>query len=191
MKKLFTPIIILISLFIILFVLFIKADGIFLTIEEATIIGEEKYLKFLWMVDGAFNSERLKEDFLVNDKKLTNEDKVFTCKYINKKECVGNNFEIEFNKLFSKKIDYEKVYSDGAIYTWITNKDNKYIFNNLNTCNINRMNKEQVLKVLDIENNKVIYEVNNRKFILIYEDNEWKIDTAYYHDLCGMKYYIN
>lgn len=191
MKRLFTPIIILIILFITIFVLFINTNGIILTIEEATIIGEEKYLKFLWMVDGAFNSERLKKDFLVNDKKLTNEDKVFTCKYINKIECVGNNFESEFNKLFSKKIDYKKVYSDGAIYKWITNKDGKYIFNNLNTCSINRMDINQELKVIKIFNNRVIYEVNNKKFILIYEDNEWKIDTAFYHDLCSMKYYIN
>ena len=200
MKRLFTPLIFILCLSSILFVLFIINRGVILTKEEAIKIGEEKYLMFLWMVDGAYNSNRFNEDFVVNNKKLNDNNKIFTCKYINKTSCIGNSFESEFNKLFSSKITYEKVYSDRSIYSWIKNDNGKYVFNNLNTCHINRMGINHELKVSKIENNRVIYQVtfnnnenhelNNRTFILIYEDNEWKIERAFYYDLCNMKYFI-
>lgn len=197
MKKVITIIMILLCFCIITFVVFTKADNNVLTKEEALHLGEEKYLKFLWMVDGAFNSERLNGDFLVNNKRLSDEDKVFTCKYKNNKtsECVGNNFEVEFKKLFSNNINYERVYSDGTIYDWITFKNGDYYFNNLNTCNIKRMELNHSLKVIKIDDKMIIYEVSmnkysKRDFILIYEDGKWKINTAFYHDLCGMKYFI-
>ena len=200
MKKVFIPIVFLISLSIILFVVFTKANAKLLSSNEALNIGEEKYLKFLWMVDGAFNNDRLKEEFTVNDKKLSNDDKVFVCKYKKKNECIGNNFESEFSKLFSKNIDYSKVYSDGVTYSWISIKDGEYIFNNLNSCSINRMGINHILKVKKILSDKIIYEVEftnrganqemKRSFELILEDNEWKINYAFYYDLCGMWYTI-
>ena len=186
--------IIIISLILLCIILLdiITRDNI--TTIEATRIGEEKYLLFLWMVDGAFNNDRYNEEYIVNDKKLDNKNKIFTCKYIDKIECIGNNFESEFKKLFSRNINYDKVYSDNQIYSWLSIKDNKYYFNNINTCNINRMSINQRLMVKSISEEKIVYEINIdnriRDFILIYEDNDWKISNAFYHDLCGMKYFI-
>ena len=188
---------------IVFFVQYIKADNIVLTKEKALHLGEEKYLMFLWMVDGAFNSERFKEDFTVNGKKLSDNNKLFTCKYKNKKssECIGNNFESEFKKLFSSRIDYEKVYSDKKIYSWMSFENGKYLFNSLATCNINRMNTNQELKVMNISDTRITYEVLfkdnqishilKREFVLVLEDDEWKVSRAFYHDLCGMRYTIN
>ncbi len=202
MKKVFIPIVFLISMSIVTFIIFTEAKKGVITNEKALELGEEKYLKFLWMVDGAFNSERLNEDFLVNDKRLSNEDKVFTCKYKHKNdvECVGNNFEKEFKKLFSKDINYKNVYSDGLDHTWYEYRDGNYIFSNLNSCGVNRMGINQQIKVINITNDKIMYQVNfkddmtnkeiTRNFSLILEDDEWKINMAYYYDLCGMKYYI-
>lgn len=201
MKRIIIPIVFLISLAIILFIVFTNANSL-LTEKRAKEIGEEKYLKFLWIVDGAFNSNRLDGDFTVNGKKLDNKDKLFTCKYKNSKssECIGNNFETEFKNLFSKKISYEKVYSDGAIYSWITYVDGKYVFNNTDSCSINRMNTTHELEVVSIENDKLVLEVkfknnsinqvNTKNFELILEDNEWKISNAFYYDICGMQYVI-
>ncbi len=202
MKKAIIAIVILICLSILFFVIFTKADDETLTFEKALEIGEEKYLKFLWIVDGAFNSERFKEDFIVNNRKLGEEEKVFICKYPNKKskECIGNNFENEFQKLFSKKINYEKVYSDDVLYSWISLKNGEYVFNDIDSCNVNRMGINHQLKVMNISDTKIIYEVeflNNqtskmtkRDFVLVLEDNEWKISSAFYYDLCGMRYTI-
>ena len=198
MKKLFIPIVFLNSLLILSF----ANPNIVLTNNEALHIGVDKYLKFLWMVDGAFNSERLKEDFIVNGEKIKEDSKLFTCKYkkSNSKECIGNNFEKEFNKLFSKNISYQKVYTDEAIYSWILYKDEKYIFKNLNNCSTNRMGLNHSIKVIDNNKDKIIYEVmfenkashliNKKDFTLIKEDNDWKISTAFYYDLCGMHYTI-
>ena len=203
MKKMTIFIVILFCLAIIMFVDRINADNVVPSKEKALQLGEEKYLMFLWMIDGAFNSERLKEDFTVNGKKLSEKNKVFTCKYKNKKdsECIGNNFKSEFKKLFSSHIDYESVYSDKKIYSWISFNKGNYYFNNLTTCNINRMNTNQQLKVKNINGTKITYEVlfeNNqisqvikREFVLVLEDNEWKIGRAFYYDLCGMRYTIN
>ena len=172
-----------------MFVILTKASDNVINNREALKIGEDKYLKFLWMVDGAFN----KEEFVVNNKKLNKEEKVFTCKYKNN-ECISNNFESEFKKLFASNITYEKVYSDGISYSWFNYKNGNYYFNNINSCNVNRMSLNQEIKVIKIEDKKIVYEItiDNRKrdFILVYEDNDWKISTAFYHDLCGMKYFI-
>ena len=53
---------------------------------------------------------------------------------------------------------------------------------------------------MNIDNQKIIYEVlfNNRQankiikrdFVLVLEDKEWKISSAFYYDLCGMRYTI-
>ncbi len=202
MHKIMVPIIFLISLSIVLYVSLISAREKEISELEALEIGEEKYLQFLWMVDGAFNSERLKEEMVVNGKTLKQEDKVFTCQYPSKKsnECIGNNFDDEFKKLFSKDINFEKVYSDGFIYSWITIKNGQYVFDSLNNCSINRMGNNQELKVVSISNLKLVYEVsfinrqnshiNKREFVLSKEDGKWKISSAFYHDLCGMWYTI-
>ena len=200
MKKIIVPIVFLVCLSTVSFIIFIKADDL-ISNEEAIKIGEEKYMKFLWLVDGAFNNERMNGEFIVNGKKMNNKDKVFTCKYQkNNIECVGNNFEKEFSNLFSNNIRYDNVYSDGNIYSWYKYQNNKYVFNNLNNCNINRMGLNHKLNVDMISKDELIYDivfidnqiehVNKKKFILVLENNEWKISKAYYHDLCGMNYYI-
>ena len=202
MKKTVVPIISLIFLSIISYIVFTNANANLLSEVDALILGEEKYLKFLWIVDGAFNSERYDGDYLVNNKSLNNDDKLFTCEYKNKKdkECVGNNFDVYFNSLFSNRITYDDVYSDGVIYTWYDYDKGKYIFNNLDSCQINRMPLNHKLKVIKIESDRIIYqvsyendkskEINKKDFILVLENNEWKIDKAFYHDLCDMEYNI-
>ena len=199
MKRVFIPMIFLISLSIAT----IANPNDLLESSEALDLGIDRYLKFLWMVDGAFNNERFKEEFTVNNNKLKEEDKVFTCKYKNTKsrECAANNFEEEFKKLFSKNINYEDVYTDKAIYSWISYKDGKYIFKNLDNCNIDRMGINHNIRVVNITSDKIIYRVffenrhshlvNKRKFELAKEDNDWKISTASYYDLCGMRYSIH
>ena len=201
MKKTIVPFIFLISMSIILFVVFTKASGNLLTTNEAIKIGEDKYLKFLWMVDGAFNSKRFNEDYIVNGKELSSEDKIFTCEYKKNShnECVGKNFQTEFVNLFSNKINYNNVYSDGGLYSIISNNEGEYTFNIIDNCAINRMDVNQQIRVVDIKNNEIVFEVNsvnntnieNKKdFILVFDDNEWKISKAYYHDLCGTKFHI-
>ena len=202
MKKKGGLLLIIVFISVIMFVIITKADQKIMSNDEALRIGEEKYLEFLWMVDGAFNSDRLKEDFIVNGKSLPKENKVFTCKYRKSKsvECIGNNFESEFRKLFSENVKYENVYSDGSIYSWIYYKDGKYIFNNLNNCSINRMGINQHLRIVEIMDDKMIFEasflnrennqMNNRNFVLVLEDRKWKISSAFYYDLCGMWYTI-
>ena len=199
MKRILIPLLFILSLSV---VSFIKPYGT-LSNDEALDLGVDKYLKFLWMIDGAFNNERLHEEFTVNGKKISKEDKIFTCKYKNtkSKECTANNFETEFKKLFSKNISYEKVYTDQAIYSWIYYKNGNYVFKNLDTCNVDRMGINHNIKVIEIKNNKIVYEVlfenrqshlmNKKYFKLINEDNEWKISNAFYYDLCGMRYTIN
>lgn len=199
MKRIFIPLLFIVSLSI---ASLINPNKV-LSSSEALALGIDKYLKFLWMVDGAFNDERLNEEFVVNNKRLNEEDKIFTCEYKNtkSKECIGNNFETEFRKLFSKNINYEKVYTDQTIYSWISYKNEKYIFENLNNCNVDRMGINHNIKVVNIKNDKIIYEIlfenrqshliNKKYFKLVNEDNEWKIGSAFYYDLCGMRYTIN
>ena len=170
-----------------------------LTNEEILSIGEEKYLKFLWMVDGAFNESRMNGEYLVNNRKLDKNNKVFVCIYSNNNTCVSNNFYEEFYKLFSTNIKYEYVYGDGLTYSWIKEENNKFYFTNPNNCNINRMNLKQRLTIKEIHDKKIVYNINfhgnkkhdiNQEFILQYENDDWKIVKAYYYDLCEMEYYI-
>lgn len=192
MKKVFS-IIFLIIFAIIMFLIFVNADNQYLKDDEALKIGEEKYLNFLWMVDGAFNNS-LGNEFLVNGKKL---DKYsFTCSYNNKNDdCIISNFEEEFRKLFVKRITPERVYCDGVTFCWFTKINDGYKFNNSN-CNIKRMSLNETLKVKEIEKQKVEYLISfndnevDRSFVLEKEDGKWKVSKAYYHDLCKLDYSI-
>ena len=186
---------------ILLFILFTKADNNSLSKEKALEIGEDKYLKFLWMVDGAFNDKRMNGEYIVNGKKLDKNNITFTCNYSknNNETCVGSNFIEEFNNLFKEELKYEDVYGDKLTYTWIKYEKDKYYFTNPKNCSVNRMNLEQKLSVKEITNDKIVYNIsyqgsynhiNNYNFILIKEDNDWKIDEAYYIDLCEMEYHI-
>lgn len=171
-----------------------------LSTNEALKIGEEVYLQFLWMVDGAFNDQRFNYTFKVNNHVLKDEDKFFQCTYTNAKDsCISSNFESAFDKLFSSQINYDQVYSDGVVHTWYEKKNNKYVFANINTCNSVRMSENHHLTVLKIERGQITYKVQfdngnyidcEKFFAIHYEDASWKITRAYYHDLCGIDYNI-
>ena len=202
MKREGILILVVMYLSILFFMIFTKAGNSNLSYDEALKIGEEKYLKFLWMVDGAFNEERIGGEFIVNGKTLNKDKKIFTCKYSKKdnKTCVGNNFQEEFNNLFASNIKYDHVYSDKMTFYWYKYKDGKYYFTNPNNCNIKRMSLEQKITVQEILDNKVIYNIvyenddynrmNDLDFVLVNEENDWKISEAYYYDLCEMYYHI-
>ena len=200
MKKIIILIISSIFIATILYVVFTKADYVQLTKDEALEIGEEKYLEFLWMVDGAFNDSKFDEEFTVNDKKLSDDKKIFTC-VKNKKDnsCIGNNFEKEFERIFSANLNYQQVYGDGISYTWIKYENGKYIFTNIDSCSTIRMNTKQLIRINDINSNQLSFDVSSkdsndlekvRSFILVKENNEWKVSRAYYHDICEMDYNI-
>lgn len=191
----------LIFISILMFIVFTKADYTKLDSVEALEIGEAKYLEFLWMVDGAFNSAKMEGEFTVNGKKLDHDNIKFTCIYKNKKDntCVGNNFEESFRDLFASRITYNQVYGDDSGNTWYKYEKGKYLFTNINSCNINRMNLNQKIRLHEINKNELVfyvsYEDNNhqnkeRTFILVKENNLWKIDKAHYEDLCEIKYRI-
>lgn len=170
--------------------------------EEALLVGEEKYLDFLWMVDGAFNEEKYHESFSVNGKTKVNSK--FTCKYSlkNKNLCISENFLDSFENLFSSKIHHDTVYGDGTSYGWYDEKSGKYIFNNANSCSSGRMPIKHRLEPLQIERNKITYIVSfeeddlhtprtmEKIFILKRENRVWKVAFAYYHDPCYMDYNI-
>ena len=193
--------IVVISLTIISIIIYILLNPM-LNYDEALILGEEKYLDFLWMVDGAFNDERYHESFSVNGKTKVNSR--FTCKYTlkNKNLCVSDNFSDAYKELFSNKIPYDIVYSDGSSYKWYEEKDGKYIFNNVNNCSNGRMNTKQRLVPVLIERNKITYKITfeeddmhtpramEKIFILKRESRVWKVSFAYYHDPCYMDYNI-
>ena len=173
-----------------------------LNYEEALMLGEEKYLDFLWMVDGAFNDEKYHESFSVNGKTMVNSK--FTCKYTlkNKNLCISDNFPDTYKELFNSKIHYDTVYGDGTSYNWYEEKDGKYIFNNVNNCSNGRMNTKQFLEPLLIERNKITYKITfedndfhtsrtmEKIFVLKRENRVWKVFFAYYHDPCYMDYNI-
>ena len=61
------------------------------------------------------------------------------------------------------------------------------------------MSLEQTLTIKEIYSDKIVYNVsyqgsykhiNNYDFILIKENNDWKISEAYYNDLCEMEYHV-
>ena len=190
----------LISMAILLFIIFTSANYIKLTKKEALNIGEEKYLEFLWMVDGAFNNEKLGGEFIVNERKMHNSR--FTCTYKNKKDdvCIGNNFEEAFSSLFASNVSYNEVYGDSTSITWVKYEKGKYQFKNLNNCNTIRMSLNQQLTLQKISDDKLTFEATmfdvrnqnnkNHLFVLVKENGLWKISQAYYHDLCEMNYRI-
>ena len=200
------------GLFIILLVFIVSKDNKVsnnadIVDNNELLIGINKYLEFLWMVDGAFNDSRYNESIMVNGKIFNNKSTRFVCNYDNKNsKCKAENFEESFNNLFSKNISYNDVYSDGLSYTWYEKNDNGFYFNNLNTCNVKRMSINQTIQLVDKTDDKLIYKVNfidnvkegiykkehviSRDFVLVKEDSSWKISKAYYHDLCYMDYYI-
>ena len=197
-------------LVVILFLAFHKSDEQKLVElrEDALSIGEKKYLAFLWMIDGAFNDERYKDSIFVNDKTISDEEKVFTCKYEDKDTCVGSNFENAFRKVFSNTLSYKDVYGDGLAFNWYEKLDNKYYFSNSNsgTCNISRMSNKQKLEVVEATKYKITYKITytetidkgiykgsheyTKDFVLVYEDDDWKVSKAYYHDPCYVDYNI-
>lgn len=184
-----------------------KSVGIVEDKNEALSIGENKYLEFLWMVDGAFNYERYdKEEFTVNNK-ILDKKLDFSCIYENgNKTCRATNFEKNFQKLFADNIKIDNVYGDGAAIKWYDKKNNEYTFTNLNNCKTVRMSTKQTLTVDSISEDKITYKVTfdeevksgpykgnhhyNKNFVLIYQDNTWKVNEAYYHDPCYAEYLI-
>ena len=118
----------------------------------------------------------------------------------NDKTCIGNNFEEVFHNLFASSITYNDVYSDDSENGWLKYEKGKYLFTNINTCNVRRMNLNQTIKIFKIEKDKLLFDVlmedsdyqNNqsREFVLVKENNLWKISRAYYEDLCEIKYSI-
>ena len=200
MKKQGLLILIIICMCVPFFIVFTKADNGF-NEKEILNLGEEMYLKFLWLVDGSFNEERMDGEYSVNGKKLGKESKIFECSYLknNKETCVGNGFSEEFNKIFSSNINYDDVYGDILTYNWYKFEDGKYYFTNPNNCKVNRMNLEQKIHIKEVNDDKIIYTVSyinnynrviNNDFVLIKENNNWKIREAYYYDLCEMEYHI-
>ena len=192
------------SKIVILLIVFLIIVSIFLLSffhhDNPLMIGEEKYLEFLWMVDGAFNNERYQESFKVNGREISKESKSFYCAYKdNNNTCLGYNFEKSFANLFASNITYDMVYSDEKTFSWYKMIDNNYYFTNLTSCSIDRMSLNQTMKVMDVTNKKMTYVISyhegineyERKFVLIKEDRKWKISEAYYHDLCHMDYYIS
>ena len=169
--------------------------------------GINKYLEFLWMVDGAFNKSRFNnQDFEVNGQKLSGNPS-FTCLYQdNKNSCISTNFEENFHKLFANNIKMDLVYGDGVALRWYKKTDDGYIFTNSNNCNIGRMNTKQSLILKEKNTNelkfRVYYEekiadgifkgdhVFDEEFVLVKQDNQWKVSKAYYHDPCYMEYII-
>ena len=198
MRNITSMFILLIGIVIILFAIFTSSSES----KDYITIGEDKYLKFLWMVDGAFNDERFGGVITVNGKSIKEENKIFKCKYSknNKNTCVGSNFEEEFQKLFASNIKYEDVYGDKLTYKWFEYKDGKYYFTNPINCNINERRLEYQLSLKKKDDSEIIYTVkfNNDdfnhemviEFSLIKENDLWKISNATYYDLCGMEYVV-
>lgn len=171
-------------------------------------IGETKYLEFLWMVDGAFNYERYnKEDFKVNGKTLERKPD-FTCTYDKEmKTCVGHNFEEAYNKLFAKSVNINRVYGDGAAIRWYEKIDGVYTFTNVNSCDAGRMSTNQQLEITESDKDKIICKVTfdeelksgiykgkhhfDKEFVLVKENDTWKVSKAYYHNPCYMEHNVN
>lgn len=173
--------------------------------KEALLVGEDKYLQFLWMVDGAFNDVKYSNTLKVNGKELSQEKKIFKCIYKSKEKdyCFGENFEEAFSALFIHDIKYENVYSDGVSFTWYEKDNNRYKFKNTRACNDRRIAENHQMEVLRIEPRKITYLVKFadykflnkeielvKEFVLEYHDNDWKVSKAYYHDPCLLDYNI-
>ncbi len=176
-------------------------------VSDPLTIGEEKYLEFLWIVDGAFNDSRFKEKIKVNGKELSDDNKKFTCTYEKgSNTCLAANFEEAFANVFASNIKYDDVYSDGLAIKWYEKRGDNYYFKNTNSCNGERMSTEQTLEFVEQDSDKLVFKVTyidniaagiykgRRKvvkdFILVKEDSDWKVSTAHYHDPCYMDYNI-
>ena len=201
MKKMLYLIVSLVSLSIILFIVFTNANNQSLNDDKIIEIGEEKYLEFLWMIDGAFHDESINNKYIVNGKKLSDDKKIFTCTYNkNNTSCEGSNFEDEFHKLFAPNISFNQVYGDGVTFNWYEYKNGKYYFYYPNNCNINNGTLEYYLEERNRSEDEIIYDVKYRnanyshdiidEFKLIKDNNIWKISKAIYYDSCGMEYII-
>ena len=184
--------IIVIPLAIISYLVLVQGDK--LESDEVLKIGEEKYLEFMWIVDSAFEDKEI----TVNNKHIEDSQKTFKCEYKDKKdECLVENFEEVFKNLFSKNISYNKVYGDDITFSRLHIIDNQYIFSSIKCSDTSKSNDFE-LKVKSIESDKLTYTVTSsdkrlseKVFILINEDNSWKIKEAYYRDKCMMDYYIS
>lgn len=198
---------------IIIFILILFFVGSLLLIrrplneKDALSLGENKYLEFLWMIDGAFNYERYnQEEFMVNDKVLENKPN-FSCTYDEtKKTCKATHFEENFHKIFANNIKMNNVYGDGVAIKWYLKDNNGYQFINSNNCQTVRMNNKHTLKVNSIAKDKIVYQVSfddevksgtyqgkhhyDKEFVLVYQDRTWKVSEAYYHDPCYAEYLI-
>ncbi len=170
-------------------------------------IGETKYLEFLWMIDGAFNNERYNnEDFSVNGKTLEKKPN-FYCTYDeNKKTCTATNFEENYHKLFASNLKMDSVYGDGVAIKWYDKIDGVYTFTNVNSCDAGRMSTKQKMSVVSSTENRMVYKVTyeenlksgiyqglheyDKEFVLIKENDTWKVSEAYYHNPCYMEYTI-
>ena len=175
-----------------------------LTEEEALEVGVNKYLDFLWMVDGVFNNNDL--HYTVNGKEQGEENKIVTCKNNVSKDnkCVISEFESSFKNLFAHNIDYCKVYGGEMSILSISINNNEYTFKNVSSCNQYKMGKNHHLEVNSIERNKIVYRIifqdesvgkvigrdYEKFFVLVNENHTWKISKAFYHDACHMDYNI-
>ena len=190
-KKIFIFILMLITIVLFTSISFGFNDS--LMEDDALSLGEDKYLEFLWMVDGAFNDKEIR----VNNKILEKDKMSFTCEKNNHKECIGKNFPQAFNHLFSKNISYEDVYSDKESFYWMHEHDDNFYFSYSYYCNHSNMENYSI-KVNSEEKDKITYEISNldssrtfyKLFVLIKEDNEWKVSEAFYRDNCMFDYYI-
>ena len=175
--------------------------------DDALSIGENKYLEFLWIVDDAFNDARFNSKISVNNKVMNDANKKFVCNYENDdKRCHGLNFPEAFSDIFASNLTYNDVYGDGLAFSWYEKKNDEYYFKNMNACNSERMSTKQTLELVEKTDNKLTFKVTyvddikagiykgihdvSREFILVKEDNNWKVSKAYYHDPCFMDYYI-
>lgn len=184
------------------FVIWIIDYNRILTPDEALSLGEEKYLQFLWMVDGAFNDN---EEYLVNGHSLSNDNRPFNCTFDKKnKTCLVKDFESLFHKYFVNSLSVEQVYSDKLSFKHYEMQDDDIIFNANSICGSNRMNLKQNITVVEIERRKIKYLITydndedspnrfrefKKEFVLKYENRKWKVAKAYYHDSCRMDYNI-
>ena len=175
--------------------------------NNALSVGIRKYLEFLWIVDGAFNDSRMGNKIKVNNQEFDENNSVFKCKYDKTNEwCKGENFEEAFRNVFSSDITYNDVYGDGLAVYWYEKREDGYFFQNSVGCSTERMSLNQMLELTKKDSNKLTFKVSyddnvkasifqdehqiNRDFILIKENNDWKVSKAYYHDLCFQDYYI-
>lgn len=171
-----------------------------LTYNEALTLGEEKYLTFLWFIDGAFNE---KNQYYVNDKSFTKEQYPFICEYTKvKNKCYIKDFNTLFKKSFASNITYEKVYNDGISNSFYQLNNQDFVFNSKIICGSNNKIFKHHLIVEKIDNNKIEYLISYdndeilknhnyvKEFILVKEKGQWKISKAYYRDRCRMDYNI-